>query len=238
MSGRVYITGDKHGALAPLFGLAEKNNLCDSDVLIVAGDAGYVWDADHVHTVKTLQQIFPGTVAFVDGNHENHALLRTMPVSTWCGGNVHQIADRVIHLMRGELYSIHGNTVFTFGGARSVDRDNLQEGVSWWPEEEPSREETEYGHKKLFGTLSVIDYVITHESPMSARTHISRAKAIDGDYLLPSVLENWYRALENQPSFKKWYFGHMHADAEIFPKLRAIHTNIVPIGEEIKMRWA
>lgn len=86
MTGRVLITGDKHGTLAPLFGLAEKTPLYATDVLLIAGDAGYVWDQDYPYTLETLRQIFPGTVAFIDGNHENHALLNGMETCLWNGG--------------------------------------------------------------------------------------------------------------------------------------------------------
>ena len=44
MTERVFITGDKHGTFTPLCGLAEKTVLYESDILIIAGDAGYVWN--------------------------------------------------------------------------------------------------------------------------------------------------------------------------------------------------
>ena len=42
MTGRIFITGDKHGSFYPLFGLADHIELEPSDVLLIAGDAGYV----------------------------------------------------------------------------------------------------------------------------------------------------------------------------------------------------
>lgn len=117
MTGRIFITGDKHGSLVPFFGLAQRNELTPADILLIAGDAGYVWREHDSSPLTTLQQLFPGTVAFVDGNHENHALLNSMEVQLWNGGRVHRVDERVYHLMRGELYSIDGTTIFTFGGA-------------------------------------------------------------------------------------------------------------------------
>ena len=38
--------------------------------------------------------------------------------------------------------------------------------------------------------------------------------------------------------FKKWYFGHMHEDRQITPKLRAIHNDILIIGEDEPIKWA
>jgi len=156
MTGRVFITGDKHGSFLPLFGLVEKNNITEDDILIIAGDAEYVWNEDYIYRVETLQQTFPGIIAFIDGNHENHALLNSMEVRKWNGGRVHKVGDRVLHLMRGELYSINRQNIFTFGGARSNDRDRRIQGESWWLEEEPSSEEFEYGRKQLMDNLDKV----------------------------------------------------------------------------------
>ena len=83
MAGRVFITGDKHGTFIPLFGLVKKFELRDTDILIIAGDAGYVWEENYNYTIDSLQQIFPGTIAFIDGNHENHTLLNDLKISQW-----------------------------------------------------------------------------------------------------------------------------------------------------------
>ena len=132
MTGRIFITGDKHGTFGPFFGLAERNQLQEEDILLITGDAGYVWDQNYPTQIQTLEQLFPGAVAFVDGNHENHALLSSLPEEMWNGGRVHRVGERVYHLMRGELYDLGGHTVFTFGGARSVDVDRREDGFSWW----------------------------------------------------------------------------------------------------------
>lgn len=235
---RVFITGDKHGTFYPLFGFAERNQLKDTDILIIAGDAGYVWGEDYYHNVESLQQIFPGVLAFVDGNHENHALLNGLDISQWNGGKVHRIGERVYHLMRGEIFSIYGNKYFTFGGARSVDKDRREEGESWWKEEEPTPEEMAYGRQQLMHYAHEIDYIITHETPLFARAQIGRQKPIDKGYHLPAVLDDWYRTVANAPRLKKWYFGHMHVDQLITPKLRAVHNEILLVGEEKPIPWA
>ena len=245
MTGRIFITGDKHGTFSPFFGLAEQNELWDTDVLLIAGDAGYVWKEDYQTSIETLQQLFPGIVAFVDGNHENHILLNRMEVQLWNGGRAHRVGERVYHLMRGEVYSIYGSTIFTFGGARSVDIDRgkdgsswwKEEGANWWPEEEPTDTEIDYGQRQLTEHLDEIDYVITHETPALARAFITRSKEIDPDYRLPALFNAWYQTLLSAPRFKKWYCGHMHVDQAITPQLRVIHSNILPIGEETRLRW-
>ncbi len=239
MTERIFITGDKHGSFYPLFGLADHVDLQASDVLLIAGDAGYVWDENYHGNVETLQQLFPGTIAFIDGNHENHQMLSEFDETLWSGGRAHQIAERIFHLMRGELYSIYGKNFFTLGGARSVDKHRREEGISWWKEEEPSAEEMEYATAQLEKYIDQIDYVITHETPLFARDFIKRTKEIDEDYTLPALLDEWYQRIQHQDNFCKWYFGHMHVDQTINPQLRALHNEILLIGEDEDqlIRW-
>ena len=229
MGERIFITGDKHGTFLPFFTLAEKMELKDDDILIIAGDAGYVWNEDFSYGIETLQQLFPGTIVFIDGNHENHALLNSLEVCTWQGGQVHRVGERVYHLMRGEIFSIYGKTFFVLGGARSIDKDRREEGISWWQEEEPSPEEMEYGLKQLTQHYNDIDYVITHESPLFAREFITRSKEVDEDYHLPAQLEKWYHFISASHKLKQWYFGHMHVDQTITPKLRGVYAEILLI---------
>lgn len=229
MSKRIFITGDKHGSFSHLFHFTEKMELEESDVLLIAGDAGYVWDADYIYGIATLQQIFPGTIGFVDGNHENHDLLNQMEVATWNGGKVHQVGERVFHLMRGEIYSIHEKKFFVFGGARSVDKDRREEGISWWQSEEPTIAEMAYGKKQLFAYGEEIDYVITHEPPLFAREYIARKKPMDVEYAFPAYLEEWYAYISVCPKFQRWYFGHMHVDQTITDKLCGVFASISEI---------
>lgn len=44
----------------------------------------------------------------------------------WNGGKVHKIKSSIIHLMRGQVFSIAGKKIFTFGGAQSHD---IQGGI-------------------------------------------------------------------------------------------------------------
>ena len=238
MTERVFITGDKHGSFGSLFGLAEKNELHDSDILIITGDAGYVWDEDYIYRAETLQQLFPGTIAFIDGNHENFEILNSLEITEWNGGKVHRIGERVLHLMRGQIYSIYGKKYFTFGGARSVDKDRRVKGESWWEGEEPDEAEIAAAGSKLMTNIDEIDYVITHEAPLFARKQIPRDKPIDDDYHLPEIMEKWYNSIKDGKCFERWYFGHMHVDQVITDKLRALHMDIRTIGDDEYIRWA
>lgn len=229
MAGRIFITGDKHGAIFLLSRFAEIHQIDEGDILLIAGDAGYVWDEDYSYTVETVAQLFPGILAFIDGNHENHAILNRLKEFEWNGGLVHQVGERIFHLMRGEVYSIFGKNFFVLGGARSTDKDRRTEGVSWWQEEEPSKEEILHAEEMLRKHKDTIAYIITHETPLFARASIKRQKPVDTDYGLPALLEKWYRWVEDMPAFQKWYFGHMHEDREITAKVQAVYNQFIQI---------
>ena len=102
------------------------------------GDVGVCWDGGKR---DALLKRFPVTTLFVDGNHENFTLLNDYPVTEWHGGNVHKIEPDIIHLMRGQVFEIEGKKIFTMGGAHSTDKMYRTERVSWWAEEDPSKEE-------------------------------------------------------------------------------------------------
>lgn len=103
---------------------------------------GCCWDGNKFD--KYIQRYWtqqPFTVLFVDGNHENFNVLNSYQTTIWNGGEIHQITDNIIHLKRGQAYTIYNRKIFTFGGASSHDKKYRKEGVSWWPEEMPSLEE-------------------------------------------------------------------------------------------------
>lgn len=67
-----------------------------------------------------------GTTLFVDGNHENFALLNALPEKHWNGGRVHEVREHVLYLMRGQVFTFGGLTWFTMGGVASHD---IQDGI-------------------------------------------------------------------------------------------------------------
>ena len=64
--------------------------------------------------------------------------------------------------MRGQVFEIEGKTIFTFGGATSIDRDFRREGRSWWAQELPTYEELDVGIATLKRYGNKVDYIITH----------------------------------------------------------------------------
>jgi len=213
----IYITGDKHGTYQLEDLSAEKwpdgQKLSKDDYLIIAGDfGGVVYGGEKDKTVLDFYESCPWTTLFIDGNHENFDLLAQYPVTEWNGGKVQFIRPSVIHLMRGQVYTIDGKTFFAMGGATSVDRNYRVEGESWWKEELPSGEEYFEADRNLALHNNKIDFVITH--CCSAR-QFYRFAAIDFRSFVRDSLTDYLDELEKKVTFKHWYYGHHHQDINV-----------------------
>ena len=213
----ILVTGDIHGTngfknLRKL----KKLPLDHDDYLIILGDFGVIW-----HDISTeyydknqeglnwLRNNVDCSILFVDGNHENFNRLQKYAVSSWQGGKVHHINDQVTHLMRGQVFNIEGNSFFTMGGAKSIDKYNRKENISWWSQEEPSMKELLGGIENLEKVDFKVDYVLTHEAP----AHIVKKIGYDGQ----DIANKYFSSLliEHGLKFKRWYFGHYHLDIRI-----------------------
>ena len=166
----IYITGDTHGFndIDKLVLNKTLASLTDNDYLLITGDFGGIWDGGmHDEDILDYYEKKPYMTLFIDGNHENFDLLNSYPVEQWNGGKLHRINSKVIHLMRGQIFNIEYMSIFTFGGALSIDKAYRTLGISWWPEEEPSEEEYTEAMKNLEKNGFLVDYIVTHAAPES-----------------------------------------------------------------------
>ena len=141
----IFLTGDTHipydiSKLNRKW-FPEQKNLTRNDYVIVLGDFGLYWhsNASYKHWRDWFQSK-PFTILWLDGNHENFDWIESMEVTEWHGGKVHQDGN-IIHLMRGQVYTIEGKKFFVMGGAASTDKECRRVGVSWWEQEIPSYKE-------------------------------------------------------------------------------------------------
>ena len=208
----VYVTGDMHGDLERLYDKGIRK-LKSGDVLIVCGDFGYIYSGGKTER-KVIDYLSTRrfVTAFVDGTHDNMKVINQKRITYWHGGMVHRIKGNLIHLMRGQVFSIEGNSFFTFGGGESTDKDMRLDSGNWWREEEPTPQEMAEGAKKLDSLGCKVDYIITHEPPSLVKSAILlRRGDIDRVNKLNGYLEEVGRSCE----FKKWYFGSLHEDRVI-----------------------
>jgi DNA repair exonuclease SbcCD nuclease subunit len=224
----LYVTGDLHGYI-DIGKLNSKRfpinrDLSKDDYVIIAGDFGLVWDNknDELYWRKWLARKNFSTL-FIDGNHENFQLLNSYPVENWNGGNVHRISESIIHLMRGQIFTIKGYKIFTFGGAQSHDKEYRKENVNWWPEEMPSLEEYHEGIKNLERHKWEVDFVITHMCPTSTLLILNES---NNTGIHEDQLSDYLEQIKERLSYKKWYFGHFHRDMELPNKQKLIYKSI------------
>lgn len=224
----IYVTGDTHGNndILKLYDLAAKTpGLDKDDYVIIAGDFGGVWNRKTLFADLNNYSNLPFTTLFVDGNHENYDLLRTFPVNEWNGGKVQMIRPDIIHLMRGQVYEIDGRTFFTFGGATSIDKYMRREGLSWWSEERPSEDDLREGIDNLKRFDNDVDYIITHSCDEKALWYppLRTREFKMGVYPENRMLSYF----EDILTYRHWYFGHYHMDADLTDKKTVLYQKIV-----------
>lgn len=224
----MYVTGDLHG-YTDISKLNSKRfpknrTLNKEDYVVIAGDFGLVWDNknDEVYWRKWLaRKNF--TTLFIDGNHENFNMLNSYPVEKWNGGSIHRISDSILHLMRGQVYTIRGYKFFTFGGAQSHDKEYRKETVNWWSEEMPSTEEYQEGIKNLQQHNWEVDFVITHMCPTSTLRYMNES-IMTG--IKEDELSEYLEQIQRRLRYKRWFFGHFHRDMELPNEQRLIYKAI------------
>ena len=232
----IYVTGDTHG----IHGLwkfdesafPDSTKLSKKDYMIIAGDAAPVWSAGSMHD-KEVQKFYADqnfTTLFVDGNHENFDLLNAYPVEEWNGGKVHRINKKLIHLMRGQVFTIDKLKFFTFGGGISIDKEYRTEGVSWWSQELPTYQECEEALANLESNGNKVDYIITHAAPESvARNELSSIKPMLG---IDDPTEKFLEEILHSVDYNRWFCGHYHLDCFIKDcKIEVLYNNIIKLSK-------
>ncbi len=229
VTGDIHANIDIHKLSSNKFPLG--NSLTRKDYLIICGDFGLVWDNSKKEKWwREWLNNKPWTTLFIDGNHENFDLLNSYPVTNKWGGKVHQIEDNIYHLMRGQVFDIDNKKIFTFGGAKSHDKDNRVKGISWWENELPTQDEMDEGIKNLEENNWNIDYIITHCCPSATLKQIPPKYKIEykTDYLT-----DYLQKIDDKLNYKNWFCGHYHIDTNIENK-KLLYYNIASDSINLK----
>ncbi|MBQ8181875.1 MAG: metallophosphoesterase [Ruminococcus sp.] len=219
----IYVTGDTHGDYSRFKDPAIKK-LRRGDTLIICGDFGFFWNGSRKErsTIKKLTK--KGyTIAFLDGCHENFDILEEYPVTEWNGGKARVIAGNLIHLMRGQIYTIEDKKIFTFGGGHSQDFDFRRSSENWWKREKPSHDEIIEAIENLRNNDDSVDYVITHEPPVSLKD------CLNVDVLQRLEVHALFEDIIKTCTYQKWFFGKCHIDKHIPIKFFAVFNNVIPL---------
>ena len=175
-TARILVAGDTHGNLDWIDTLAKLASRQRCDGILQAGDFGFWPDLRHLrsHHEIVLNDGWLDAVAerlaargvwmrVIDGNHDAHGL-----AAASCPPGADLVAPVRSGLLdwatRGARWSWCGVRFGALGGAVSVDRDNREEGISWWPTERITDEDVDrLGDAPL-------DVLVTHDAPEGVRT--------------------------------------------------------------------
>ena len=221
----IYVTGDMHGEFSRFKNKNIKKQLEENDTLIICGDFGFIWE-DSRHERSIIEKIgeLNYNVAFVDGCHENFDLLQQFEVIEWNGGKAHHISGNLVHLMRGQVYTIEDKKIFAFGGGHSQDYE-YRENINWWPQEHPTHEEIIESINNLGKYDNCIDYIITHEPPASLKD------CLEVDVFQRLEIHAFFEDIIKACHFEKWFFGKCHLDKYIPMKFYAVFEDVIPAYE-------
>ena len=232
----ILVTGDIHAS----YDIAKLSESCfdtagltKDDYVIICGDFGLVWNnsASEQYWLRWLDTR-PFTTLFVDGNHEGFSLLNSLPETTWNGGAVHQVATSVFHLKRGQLFNIDGYRIFAMGGASSseYDRTHRTQGETWFNEEIPNEQERAAALETLDAANWDCDFVITHCAPSSCAQGIS--EHTDRLEIHPmDEYTDWLQTIQDHLTYRHWFCGHYHIDAQIQDKTTALYNRIAVLAD-------
>lgn len=218
----IYVTGDMHGELERFKAPAIKK-LRRGDTLIICGDFGFIWNGD-----KKEQRLLKHlgrkkfNIAFVDGIHENHGLLRQYPVTEWCGGKVHQISGRLYHLMRGQVYQIEDKAIFTMGGGERHEADERDERYTGCL---PAVEDLYEADRNLQRVDYHVDAIVTHECTGVVKNFLNM------DYDACNHVFAFLNEAAQVIDYRYWYFGCQHLDKLIPPKYVGVFREVLPLGQ-------
>ena len=232
----ILVTGDIHAS----YDIAKLSESCfdtagltKDDYVIICGDFGLVWNnsASEQYWLRWLDTR-PFTTLFVDGNHEGFSLLNSLPETTWNGGAVHQVATSVFHLKRGQLFNIDGYRIFAMGGASSseYDRTHRTQGETLFTEEIPNEQERAAVLETLDAANWDCDFVITHCAPSSCAQGIS--EHTDRLEIHPmDEYTDWLQTIQDHLTYRHWFCGHYHIDAQIQDKTTALYNRIAVLAD-------
>lgn len=249
--GRSWVTGDTHAFhdMEKVGNFAHKElDFTLDDVLIIAGDAGFIWYKDnnhpnHIAMCEFLNEL-PFTVFVVLGNHENYDKIEKLEIIDKFNSKVkwNPETPNVFYAERGNIYTINNKTFWCFGGGYSIDKAYRTNHLSWWEQEEPNISEYFYGVENLDSYNATIDYIITHDAPSNAFDNVPRGVLIGNKVLEEKEFNNYLKEISLTTYFKHWFCGHYHFDGdfdfgyksedEAYDKISFLYQRIIMIGDE------
>lgn len=211
---RTFAIGDIHGDFTGLnvilkF-LTSNNKTTKDDVLIVAGDCGFVWtDSQGERKKRKHLDSFPITIMVVLGNHENYDIIETFETVYKFGAECYKDNEsEICYVKNGEVLEIGNKRIWTYGGGLSIDKDyrlyyDKIENTKTWFEQEVDFSRFD----KAKENFKNIDFIVTHDVPTSCFEYLlKKLKLLE----MRCEMQNKLEEIKQLGGYKKWYSGHYH----------------------------
>lgn len=237
----IYIMGDIHGSFKPIrdFHLRHNTNkeyIQDNNkVMILLGDAGlnYFFNERDESFKKKLGK-YPFTYFVIRGNHEERpSICAKMNLNKWhqeltWGWYVWVENDYPYIKYADDSVAIYDipykndeqfDILFTLKtliipGAYSVDKyKRIQEGWSWFPQEQLSKSEMLDGKNLLNSSNWNCDLVLSHTCPRIFEP-TDLFLPTTNQALVEKDMEVYLGEIEHKLNYKAWLWGHYHSHRE------------------------
>lgn len=221
---RLYVTGDLHQSIdickLAIHRFPIQKELDKSDVMIVCGDAGLVWNGskEDKYWQNWLNEKNFTTFCCL-GNHEGYNLISDYSIVEIFGGKARQIQPSVFYAISGEIYTINGKKMLFINGADSHDKEWRIEGKSWWPQERITEAEIDNALKNLSKHNFQVDYIISHTGGSEVCKQLG---------FMPTISDELFDKILEATKYDKHYCGHYHLNKWI-DKSRIIYNDIIEI---------
>ena len=219
----IFVTADTHGEMER-FEDKQLKKLKKGDTLVVLGDFGFVW-TDSEKEKKNLAKLAkkPFTILFIDGLGDSFEVLGRYADCEYCCAKAKEIVkDKIYYIKRGEIAEIEGRKLLFFGGNDTYDPDIVESF------DDPAAADFENCSANLEKAADSVDYILTHIP--SGRIN----RFINLDSYATSETMDFFDLVAKDVAYTKWYFGCLHIDKYISPKVQAVYTDVHALWEEDK----
>lgn len=231
---RLFMTGDTHGDFDFLAGWCRNNETTYEDILIILGDAGINYYGPTQKKELALKEMIkdcPITLLCVRGNHEDRPEDRPELGLGDVGIGDEVYLDirypNIWYAQDGGEYNIIGKKILTIGGAYSVDKFyRISRGWKWVANEMLNSDERANILDKVYD--KEYDIVCTHTCPIDWEPVDLFLSGIDQNSV-PKDMERFLTDVKRYITYKKWYFGHYHADREQWDNSRLMFKDVIEI---------
>lgn len=160
---KILFLGDTHGDISAWHDAIFTAKENEIGTIVQLGDFGY-WEHtekgyEFIQTVSMSLRLSNINGYFIDGNHENHTMLRHNYTETNDEGFV-IVRQNLLYIPRGHRWVWDGVKFLGLGGAYSIDKNSRREGSSWWPEEMITTGEA---YRAVEG--GYVDVMLSHDAP-------------------------------------------------------------------------